>query len=106
MYSRKFLLFSDTDVWIKKDGDKDFNINMGSFDATEICQVVGLYFLYKLGEKCGKERIGLYKDNGLACFENTRGLEAEKLIKHSLNYLRMNSELTLSVKPILRLSIF
>ena len=64
MLSRKSLLFSGTDVWIRKDGYKDFDVTMDGFDGAEICEVVGLHILHKLGEKYGKERIGLYRDDG------------------------------------------
>ena len=106
MHSRKYLIFSGTDVWIKKDGDKDLHVTMDSFDVAKICEVVGLFILHKLGEKYGKERIGLYRDDGLACFENTSGPELERVRKALLNYLGMNSVLTLSVTQILKLSIF
>ena len=46
MHSRKSLLFCATDVLIKKDGGKDFDVTMGSFDGVEICAVVGLYILH------------------------------------------------------------
>ena len=46
MHCRKFLLFTNTDIWIKKEGNKDFDINMGSLDGAEICELVGLYILY------------------------------------------------------------
>ena len=81
MHSRKSLAFSGTDVCIKKDGDKDFGVTMGSFDGAEICEVVGLYILRTLGEKYGTERIGLYRDNGLAFFEKTSGPEMERIRK-------------------------
>ena len=71
----------------KKDGTKDFDVNMGSFDGAKMC-----YILHSLGEKCEKERISLYKDGGLTCFENTSGPEAEiikkafiKLFKNEFN---------------------
>ena len=51
MHTRKPLLFSGTDVWIKKDGDKGFDVTMASFDEAEICEVL----LHKLGEKYGKK---------------------------------------------------
>ena len=54
---------------------------MGSYDGAEICELVGLYILHKLGEKYGKERISLYRDDGLACFENTSGPEVERIRK-------------------------
>ena len=101
MHSRKSLLFNGTDVRIKKDGDRDFDVTMSSFDGAEICEVVGLYILHKLGEKHGKERISSYRDDGLVCFENTSVPEAERIRKAS----RRNSALTLSVKQILKLSL-
>ena len=73
----------------KKDGDKDFDVTMGSFDGAEICKVVGLYILHKLGEKSGKERIGLYRNDGLACFEHTSCPEAER-IRNAFNELFKN----------------
>ncbi len=39
---------------------------MGSYDGAEICELVGLFILNKLGQKFGKENIGLYRDDGLA----------------------------------------
>ena len=33
LHSRKSLLFSGTDVRIKKDGDKDFDVTMDSYDG-------------------------------------------------------------------------
>ena len=47
----------------------------------EIWEVVGLYILHKLGQKYGKERISLYSDDGLACFENISRREAERIRK-------------------------
>ena len=63
MNSRKFLIFSGTDVWIKKDDEEGFDVAMDSFGGAEMCEVVGLYILHKLGEKYGKQRISLYRDD-------------------------------------------
>ena len=81
MHTRKPLLFSGTDVWIKKDGDKGFDVTMASFDEAKTCEVFGLYILHKLGGKYWKKWIGLHKDDGLACFENTSGPETERIRK-------------------------
>ena len=62
-------------------GDKDFDVTMGSFDEAEICEVVGLYILHNLGEKYRKERISLYRDDGLACLLWTSAPEAERIRK-------------------------
>ena len=81
MNSRKSLLFNNTSVLVKREGHPDFDITMGSFDGAEICELVGVYILIVLGEKYGKERVGLYRDHGLAYFENISGPQAEKIRK-------------------------
>ena len=63
-----------------------------------MCEAVGLYILHELGEKYGKERIGLYRDDGLACFENTSGPEVEERIKKAFIKLFKNEfSLNLSI---------
>ena len=66
------IFFSGTDEWIKKDGDKNFEVTMSSFDGAEIYEVVGLYIIHTFVRNMEK-RMGLYRDDGLACFENTSG---------------------------------
>ena len=78
MHSRESLLFSKSDIWIKKNGDSDFDMTMVSFDGAELCELVGLYILQILGGKYGKHRIGLYRDDGLACFGYTSGTQADR----------------------------
>ena len=40
---------------------------MGSLDEAEVCELVGLFALSKLNEKCDNNKnIGLYRDDGLA----------------------------------------
>ena len=63
------------------EGDPDFDVTMGNFDGAEICELVGVYILNVLGDKYGEERVGLYRDNGLACFENASGPQAGKIRK-------------------------
>ena len=57
MHSRKFLLFDSNNIWIKKDGNPDFDVSMGSYDGAEIWELVGLYILHVLGENYGKDKI-------------------------------------------------
>ena len=106
MPSRKFLLFSRTDLRIKKDDEKDRNVTMSKFDGEEICEVVGLYILHKLDDKYGKERINLYMDDGLACLEITSGSEVERRRKAFIKSFKMDSILTLLVKQISKPSTF
>ena len=81
MHSRKSLLFNNTDIWIKKKRDPDFDVTMGGFDGAQLCELVDLYILHILGEKYGKHRIGLYRDDGLACFGYTSGPQADRIRK-------------------------
>ena len=47
IHCRKSLLFNNTDIWIKKEGNKDFDVTMGSFDGAEVCELVGfIFFIY------------------------------------------------------------
>ena len=54
---------------------------MGSNDGAETCEIVGLILLYSIGEKFNKNNIGLYRDNGLACFKNSNGHQNNKIGK-------------------------
>ena len=69
MNSSKSLLFNDTSVFIKREGDPVFKVTMGSFAGKEICEIVGVYILNVLREKYGKERVGLCRDNSLVNFK-------------------------------------
>ena len=74
LHSRKSLLLNNRDVCIKKNRDPDF-------DGAELSDLVGLYVLQFLGEKYGKYRIGLYRHDGLACFESTNRNQADRIRK-------------------------
>ena len=54
---------------------------MGSYDGAELCELTGLYILHLLGNKLGKENLGLYRDDGLACFKKLSGPESERIKK-------------------------
>ena len=42
-------------------------------------EVAGVDALNVLGEKYGKERVGLYREDGLVCFENVREPKSGKI---------------------------
>ena len=54
---------------VKTESDPDLKIIMVSFDGAEISGLVDVYIFIKLHEKCGKEKVDLYRDNDLSCFE-------------------------------------
>ena len=78
---RKSFLFCDHQPWTKT-GQENFDVPMGSYDGAEICELVGLYLLHML--TCGenpifeKEKVGLYRDDGLALKRNQTVLDAHR----------------------------
>ena len=73
----------------------DFDVTMGSFDGAELCELVGLYILHILGEKDGKRRIGWYSDDGLACFGNTSGPQADRIRKEFIKIFKEDFDLSI-----------
>ena len=65
-HARKLLLFDRTGVWIKNDNNPLFDVTVGSFDVTEVCEFVGLYLLSKID----LDNVGLYRDERLALMNN------------------------------------
>ena len=58
--------------WVKQ-GNTNFDVTMGSFDGAEVCELVGLFVLEKIKSTLNSPNIGLYRDDGLAVFENHNG---------------------------------
>lgn len=75
---RKILLFAYGVFRTKRSDDPMFDVTMGSNDGAEICELVGLYVLHLLDEKCGRNNLGFYRDYGLACFHNTTGPQSDR----------------------------
>ena len=102
MHSRKSLPFNNADIQIKKKRDPDFDVMMGSFDVTELCELVALYILHILGEKYGKQRIGLYRDDGLACFRYTSGPQADRIRKDFIKIFKEDFDLSITCETNLK----
>jgi hypothetical protein len=51
---------------------------MGSFDGAEVCELIGLFILNSLAKKYGKDRVGLYRDDGLILLRGTSARLADK----------------------------
>ena len=75
---------------------------MGRFDGAELCELVGLYILHILGEKYGKHRIGLYRDDGLACFGYSRGPQADRIRKDFIRIFREDFDLSITCETNLK----
>ena len=95
-HTRKSLLYCKDTPWIKKDGPeivdkkKKETENLGSNDGAETCELVGLFLLYSIGEKLNKDNISLYRDEGLACFENNSGHQSDKIRKKLIKIFQIH----------------
>ena len=94
MHSRKTLLFNNNEPWAKKGDSPMFDVAMGSYDGAEVCELVGLYILYKLTSAYPNGNIGLYRDDGLAVFKN---MSARSLDKTRKDFSKILGELGLHI---------
>ena len=64
---------------MKKDGLSD--VTMRTYDGAEVCEIVWTFLLHKIGEKCDKNSIGLFRDDELPVFKNKNGTQLERIKK-------------------------
>ena len=83
-------------MWVKKD-IPDFDVTMGSYDGAEVCHLVRLYILDILTKEFGHDKIGLYRDDGLGCFQYLSCPESEN-VKKKLCKISKQSGLSISVE--------
>ena len=98
------LLFDKTSVSVKKD-NPDFEVTMGRYDGPALCKLVGRYLLNLLTNGFGKYNTGLFRDDGLSCFENISGLDSEK-IKNKICKIFKENRLNITVECNLTISDF
>ena len=77
-----------------------------NFWRSEKCKIVGPYILHKLGEKYRQERIDLYRDDSLACFQNTSGPEAERIRKAIIKLFKKEFSLNIVSEAYLKVVNF
>jgi hypothetical protein len=83
-HARKSLLFYGEKTWAKKNNASLFDVTMGSCDGAEIWELVGLFILKEISDKCGIENMGLYRDDGLMLLHGKSGRLADKARKHCI----------------------
>ena len=83
-----------------------FDLIMGSFNGAELCELVGLYILHILGEKYRKHRLGLYCDDGLACFGYTSRPQADRIRKDFIKIFEEDFDLSITYETSLKTVIF
>ncbi len=90
-HSCQSLLFNDDGVWEKKGEGGKFDVTMGSYHGAEVCELVGLYMLEKLGHRFGVTNIGLYRDDGLGILRNASGPEADRARKDIIDIFKQEN---------------
>ena len=94
MQARKTLLFNNNKPWVKKSGNKDFDVPMGCFDGAETSEIVGTYILSKISNEINKKQVGLYRDDALGVLRNMSGSEMDWTRK---NLIRIFQECGVSI---------
>lgn len=100
IHSQNSLFFNNTCLQIKREDDPDFDVTLSSFDGADICEPVDVYILKVFGEKYGKERVGLYRDDILVSFETVSGRQAKKINKEVIKIFKeeFNANITSETK--------
>ena len=55
MHASNLLLFDQEKLWRKQNRRSMFNVNTGSYDGAEVCNLMGLLILYKLKTRFNNE---------------------------------------------------
>ena len=105
MHARNKLLFSNSETWVKKDGDENFNVPIDCYDGAEICELIRTYLLYQINNVISKENMGLYRDDRLGMFRNMYGPEVERKKKTLIRTFKSNG-LSITVKTNLKVADF
>ena len=79
-HDRKSLLCNEGEPWIKKQSN-NFIVAMGSYDGTEVCELIGIFMLSLISNIYNRKNLGLYRDDRLAASKYTSGPQSEKIKK-------------------------
>ena len=79
---KRSLLFSKGEVWKKKTTAIYFDVTMGSYDGAEICELVDVYILSHLGTIINKNKMVLYRNDGLITLRGANGQKTDKTRKN------------------------
>ena len=104
MHSRKSLFVDRDNIWAKKE-NPNFDVTMGGYNGAELFELTGLYILTVLSSEFDKEKIGLYRDDGISCFQNMTGPQAERF-KKKICELFQSRGLKITIKTNLQITDF
>ena len=95
MKSRRTLLFNSKEPWLKKSDNEEFDVPVGCFDCSEVCELVVVYILKR------NENVGLYRDDELDILRNSSGSEIERKRKQIIQIFK-SCGLNIAVKTNLK----
>ena len=95
-HARKSFLYDSNEPWIKKTNCL-FDVTMGAYDGVEVCELVGTFLLYRTSQKYNKNNIGLYRDDGLAIFNDISAAKSER-VKKDIQKLFEENELDIAIQ--------
>ena len=78
---------------------------MGSFDGTEICELVGIHILSSLSNKLDEQSTGLYRDDGLVLLRNTSKQKTDRIRKDIIEIFE-NAGFKIKIKANLHIADF
>ena len=78
---------------------------MGSFDAAEICELVGIHILSILSNKLDKQSTGFYRDDELVLLRNTYKQKTDRLRKDVIEIFK-NAGFKIEIKTNLHIVDF
>ena len=85
MHSRRSLLYDNNrNVWVKKNGENEFDVTMGAFDGAEVCELIGLKLLHLIESQLNMSSVGIYRDDGLAVIRSRSGRTVDR-VRQSLD---------------------
>ena len=102
-HCRKSLLFHNNVAWKKKTTTSCFDVTMDSYDGAEVCELVGMFILSKLGNIICEKNTGLYRDDVLVVLRNmnARGIcKIKKIIIKMIKDVGFQLEIKTNLKQV------
>ena len=72
----------------KKEHDSSFGVKMGSYNDTELCELIGIYIQPLLESSLEKNQMGLYRDDGLIILRNINNQQTDKIQKKIISVFK------------------
>ena len=86
-----------------KSGNEEFDVPMRCFDGAKVDEVVGVYILHLLGTFVRKEKVGLYRDDGLGILRDSSDPEIKQKRKQIIQIFKrcvLNIAVKINLKTI------